>query len=105
MDIQMQYANNGVLIGKKIDFLKYSCIESELDLIKYISDSRLNDNELQDIRIISAVIEERGNKYIFFNATQSEDKLWAYKYEVTIATETIKYAQGNGILVEHGHCL
>ena len=80
LDIQMQYANNGVLIGKKIDFLKYSCIESELDLIKYIFDSRLNDNELQDIRIISAVVEERGNKYIFFNATQSEDKLWAYKW-------------------------
>ena len=80
LDIQMQYANNGVLIGKKIDFLKYSCIESELDLIKYTFDSRLNDNELQDIRIISAVVEERGNKYIFFNATQSEDKLWAYKW-------------------------
>ena len=80
LDIQMQYANNGVLIGKKIDFLKYSCIESELDLIKYISDSRLNDNELQDIRIISAVVEERGKKYTFFNATQSDDKLWAYKW-------------------------
>ena len=100
LDIQMQYANNGVLIGKKIDFLKYSCIESELDLIKYISDSRLNDNELQDIRIISAVDEERGNKYIFFNATQSEDKLWAYKYEVTIATETIKYGKnGQKVLI------
>ena len=100
LDIQMQYANNGVLIGKKIDFLKYSCIESQLDLIKYISDSRLNDNELQDIRIISAVVEERGNKYIFFNATQSEDKLWAYKYEVTIATETIKYGKnGQKVLI------
>ena len=75
LDIQMQYANNGVLIGKKIDFLKYSCIESELDLIKYISDSRL-----QDIRIISAVVEARGKKYTFFNATQSDDKLWAYKW-------------------------
>ncbi len=80
LDVQMQYANNGVLVGKKIDFLKYSCIESELDLIKYTFDFRLNDNELQDIRIISAVVEERGNKYIFFNATQSEDKLWAYKW-------------------------
>lgn len=80
LDIQMQYANNGVLIGKKIDFLKYSCIESELDLIKYTFDSRLNDNELQDIRIISAVVEARGKKYTFFNATQSDDKLWAYKW-------------------------
>ncbi|MBR6112133.1 MAG: hypothetical protein IKQ08_09325, partial [Paludibacteraceae bacterium] len=36
----------------------------------------------------------------FFNATQSEDKLWAYKYEVTIATETIKYGKnGQKVLI------
>ncbi|MBO4736788.1 MAG: hypothetical protein J5614_10415 [Paludibacteraceae bacterium] len=75
LDIQMQYANNGVLIGKKIDFLKNSCIESRGHLFNYTL-----LNELQNIRIISAVVEERGNKYIFFNATQSEDKLWAYKW-------------------------
>ena len=75
LDIQMQYANNGVLIGKKIDFLKYSCIESWGHLFNYTL-----LNELQDIRIISAVVEARGKKYTFFNATQSDDKLWAYKW-------------------------
>ena len=75
LDIQMQYANNGVLIGKKIDFLKYSCIESRGHLFNYTL-----LNELQDIRIISAVVEARGKKYTFFNATQSDDKLWAYKW-------------------------
>lgn len=95
LDVQMQYANNGVLVGKKINFLKYSCIESWGHLFNYTL-----LNELQDIRIISAVVEERGNKYIFFNATQSEDKLWAYKYEVTIATETIKYGKnGQKVLI------
>jgi len=75
LDVQMQYANNGVLIGKKINFLKYSCIESWGHLFNYTL-----LNELQDIRIISAVVEARGKKYTFFNATQSDDKLWAYKW-------------------------
>lgn len=75
LDVQMQYANNGVLVGKKINFLKYSCIESWGHLFNYTL-----LNELQDIRIISAVVEARGKKYTFFNATQSDDKLWAYKW-------------------------
>ncbi|MEE1175939.1 MAG: hypothetical protein U0K71_02895 [Paludibacteraceae bacterium] len=75
LDVQMQYANNGVLVGKKINFLKYSCIESWGHLFNYTL-----LNELQNIRIISAVVEARGKKYTFFNATPSDDKLWAYKW-------------------------
>lgn len=85
LDIQMQYANNGVLVGKKIDFLKYSCIESEKVLFGYTQTVRLHDN-----RIISAVVEERGNKYIFFNATQSNEKLWVYEYYSPFGKERAK---------------
>lgn len=36
--------------------------------------------ESHDNRVISAVLEKRGNRYVFVNPLQSEDKLWAIKY-------------------------
>lgn len=75
-DIQLEYCKNGARISEKINSLKkYSGVVLENELIDYMSHINQHDN-----RIISAVVERRGEKYLFANVLQSDDKLWAFKY-------------------------
>lgn len=75
-DVQLEYCKNGARLSEKISNLKkYSGVTSKEKLIDYISHIRQHNN-----RIISAVVENRGEKYTFVNVIQSDDKLWALKY-------------------------
>ena len=40
----------------------------------------MSEIKKHDNRIISAVLEKRGSRYIYANPVQSEEKLWALKY-------------------------
>ena len=75
-DIQLEYCKNGARLSEKINSLKkYSGVVLENDLLDYMAHINQHDN-----RIISAVVERRGEKYLFANVLQSDDKLWAFKY-------------------------
>lgn len=75
-DIQLEYCKNGARISEKINSLKkYSGVVLENELLDYMAHINQHDN-----RIISAVVERRGEKYLFANSLQSDDKLWAFKY-------------------------
>ncbi|MDD5996372.1 MAG: hypothetical protein PUC42_05660 [Bacteroidales bacterium] len=75
-DIQLEYCKDGARLSEKINSLKkYSGVVSENELLDYMAHINQHDN-----RIISAVVERRGEKYLFANVLQSDDKLWAFKY-------------------------
>ena len=75
-DIQLEYCKDGARISEKINSLKkYSGVVLENELLDYMTHINQHDN-----RMISAVVERRGEKYLFANVLQSDDKLWAFKY-------------------------
>lgn len=75
-DIQLEYCKDGARLSEKINSLKkYSGVVLENELLDYMTHINQHDN-----RIISAVVERRGEKYLFANVLQSDDKLWAFKY-------------------------
>lgn len=75
-DIQIEYCKKGARLSEKINNLKkYSGIKTKEEMMDYIGHVRQHDN-----RVISAIIERRGEKYTYANALQSNDKLWAVKY-------------------------
>lgn len=74
-DPQLEYCKNGARLSKKIDYLRHSGAASMREFKTYLSGIISHDN-----RMISGVIEKKGEKYLFVNALQSEDKLWAIKY-------------------------
>ena len=75
-DIQLEYCKDGARLSEKINSLKkYSGVVLENELLDYMVHINQHDN-----RIISAVVERRGEKYLFANVLQSDDKLWAFKY-------------------------
>lgn len=73
---QIDYCLNGAEYSDKIRYLKkhIGTIKKE-DIYNYCSEIKKHDN-----RIISAVLEKRGRRYIYANPLQSEEKLWALKY-------------------------
>ncbi len=74
-DPQLEYCRNGARLSKKIDYLRHSGAASMREFKTYLSGIISHDN-----RMISGVIEKKGEKYLFVNALQSENKLWAIKY-------------------------
>lgn len=73
---QIDYCLNGAEYNDKIRYLKkYTGTKKKEDIYNYLSEIKKHDN-----RIISAVLEKRGRRYIYANPVQSEEKLWALKY-------------------------
>ena len=73
---QIDYCLNGAVYNDKVSFLKkHSGTIKKDDIYNYLCELESHDN-----RVISAVLEKRGNRYVFVNPLQSENKLWAIKY-------------------------
>ncbi|MCQ2198317.1 MAG: hypothetical protein MJZ19_01185 [Paludibacteraceae bacterium] len=73
--VQLDYCTQGAKSTEKVDFLRrYSSRITQEELIDYLINYGRHDN-----RIIAAVVEKRGENYIYLNAKESDDKLWALK--------------------------
>lgn len=71
--VQLDYCIKGEKSAEKVANLKkYTGVISKENYIDYLKKYNNHDN-----RIISAVVEKRGSKYVYLNATQSKDKIWA----------------------------
>lgn len=72
---QLDYCIQGAKsVQKMTNLMKYSFVATKEQMTDYMAHFHKRDN-----RIISAVVEKRGERFLYLNATPSEDKLWAVK--------------------------